>query len=77
MSEHIKAELDFIPVAERLPEGDGVLKPIRAINADGELDLLMARYNGRIWLSAAGHLVEGDGWEVTHWADGWEELVDA
>jgi hypothetical protein len=62
MSEHIKVELDFIPVEERLPEPSAT-KRLLVLREDG--NVLDASFWGGVFLSAGAHKA----WPVTHWAE--------
>jgi hypothetical protein len=75
---HIKVELDFIPVEERLPEAATNLSTSRkcfimAFSGKGTSSLTEGHYDHREkyigWHWASGGTVRGDGWHVTHWAE--------
>ena len=75
---HIKVELDFIPVEERLPKAVTNISTsqkvlILAVNGKGRSTTTPGHYDHREkysgWHWTSGGTVRGDGWCVTHWAE--------
>ena len=70
MSEHIKVELDFVPVEERLPEGvDGIEKEFLVLFNGKQIGRAWHSYSSsteeHFWSVSNGRLCVDS---ITHWA---------